>query len=124
MLDPVLGVDIVDGKLNAALLIDDKLKQKIFANNQEGFEAFVGWLRTQGVDRTHVFLDTSGACGDELAVFMHDAGHKVSIVTAGRINGLARGELLRHKNDEVDAGLPSHSGPPCRARLGRLSLPK
>ena len=124
MLDPVLGVDIVDGKVNAALLIDDKLKQKIFANNQEDFEALLGWLRAQGIDQTHVFLETSGACGDKLAAFMHDAGHKVSIVTAGRINGFARGELLRHKNDEVNAGLSSHSVPPCRARLGGLSLPR
>jgi len=36
---------------------------------------------------------------------MHDAGHTVSIVNPARIKGFAQSELMRTKNDKVDAGL-------------------
>ena len=36
---------------------------------------------------------------------MHDAGHAVSIVNPARIKGFAQSELMRTKNDKVDAGL-------------------
>ena len=37
--------------------------------------------------------------------YMYDAGHTVSIVNPARIKGFAQSELLRTKNDKVDAGL-------------------
>ncbi len=33
----MLGVDIAKRKFDVALLINDKLKHKVFKNNQEGF---------------------------------------------------------------------------------------
>jgi transposase len=36
---------------------------------------------------------------------MHDAGHTVSIINPARIKGFAQSELMRTKNDKVDAGL-------------------
>jgi len=40
-----------------------------------------------------------------LALYLHDSGHTVSIVNPARIKGFAQSELLRTKNDKVDAGL-------------------
>jgi transposase len=88
-----------------ALLINGKLKHKVFTNNQEGFEALLAWLQKQNVGHVHVCLEASSTYGDELAAYMHDAGHSVSIVNPARIKGFAQSELMRTKNDKVDAGL-------------------
>jgi len=37
MSEGVLGVDIAKKKFDAALLLKDKLKHKVFTNTQEGF---------------------------------------------------------------------------------------
>lgn len=101
----MLGVDSAKKKFDVALLINGKLKHKVFTNNEEGFELLMAWLQKQNVDHVHVCLEASSTYGDELATCMHDAGHTVSIVNPARIKGFARSELLRTKNDKVDAGL-------------------
>ena len=105
MTECILGVDIAKKKFDAALLINGKLKHKVFTNDQEGFEMLLSWLHQKNVDRVHVCLEASSTYGDELATHMYDAGHTVSIVNPARIKGFARSELLRTKNDKVDAGL-------------------
>jgi len=105
MSECILGVDIAKKKFDAALLINDKLKHKVFKNNQEGFTELSSWLEKQGVGYIHVCMEASSTYGDELATSMHDAGHTVSIINPARIKGFARSELLRTKNDKVDAGL-------------------
>ena len=88
-----------------ALLVNGKLKHKVFTNDQEGFRELLAWLKKQGVEHVHVCLEASSTYGDELATYMHDAGHTVSIVNPARIKGFAQSELMRTKNDKVDAGL-------------------
>ena len=105
MAESILGVDIAKKKFDVALLVNGKLKHKVFTNNQEGFELLMAWLHKQSVDHVHVCLEASSTYGDELATYMHDAGHTVSIVNPARIKGFARSELMRTKNDKVDAGL-------------------
>ena len=105
MSESILGVDIAKRKFDAALLINDKLKHKVFKNNQEGFTELSSWLEKQGVGHIHVCMEASSTYGDELATSMHDAGYTVSIINPARIKGFARSELLRTKNDKVDAGL-------------------
>jgi transposase len=101
----VLGIDISKQKFDAALLIGGKLKHKSCKNSPEGFEGLSQWLRKQGVECLHACLEATGSYGDELALYLHDAGHTVSIVNPARIKGFAQSELLRTKNDKMDAGL-------------------
>jgi transposase len=61
------------------------------------------WLHKRSVDHAHVCLEASSTYGDELSGYMYDAGHTVSIVNAARIKGFAQSELMRIKNDKVDA---------------------
>jgi len=106
MSDPViLGIDIAKQKFDAALLMGGKLKHKSCKNSTEGFELLSQWLRKQRVDRLHACLEATGNYGDELAFYLHEAGHTVSIVNPARIKGFAQSELLRSKNDKMDAGL-------------------
>lgn len=105
MSEAVLGVDIAKRKFDVALLVNNRLKHKVFANAKEGFAELVAWLKKQGVDHVHVCLEASSTYGEELATYLHDAGHRVSIVNPARIKGFAQSELLRTKNDKVDAGV-------------------
>ena len=105
MSESILGVDIAKRKFDAALLINDKLKHKVFKNNQEGFTELSSWLEKQGVGHIHVCMEASSTYGDELATSMHDAGHTVSIINPAQIKGFAQSELMRTKNDNVDSGL-------------------
>jgi transposase len=106
MSGPILGVDIAKKKFDVALLlVNGKLKHKIFKNNQEGFAELSSWLKKQGADYTHVCIEASSTYGDELATCLYDKGHVVSVVNPARIKGFAQSELLRTKNDKVDAGL-------------------
>jgi transposase len=101
----ILGIDIAKQKLDVALLIDGKIKNKSVKNNPEGFEALSLWLRKLGIQKVHACLEATGNYGEALAVYLHDAGHMVSIVNPARIKGFAQSELIRTKNDRIDAGI-------------------
>jgi len=40
-----------------------------------------------------------------LAIFLHEAGHTVSMVNPARVKGFAQSELIRTKTDKIDAGI-------------------
>jgi transposase len=101
----VLGIDIAKQKFDAALLIDGKTRHKTCKNSAEGFEALMLWLEKQGIQKVHVCLEATGNYGEALAIFLHEAGHIVSIVNPARIKGFAQSELLRTKTDKLDAAL-------------------
>ena len=105
MVEAVVGVDIAKKKCDVALFMNGKFKHKTCLNNRQGFEELSQWLKRQGVERVRVCMEATGTYGNELATYMHDAGHTVSIVNPARIKGFAQGELLRTKNDKVDAAL-------------------
>ncbi len=105
MTEFAVGVDIAKRKFDAALLVNQKVKHKVFTNTQEGFSELMGWLKKHGVDHARVCIEASSTYGEELATYLHTAGHTVSIVNPARIKGFAQSELLRTKNDKVDAGV-------------------
>ena len=101
----VVGIDIAKRKFDVALFLKGKFKHKACMNNKQGFEDLSRWLKKQGVEHVRVCMEATGTYGDELATYLYDAGHLVSIVNPVRIKGFAQSELLRTKNDKVDAGL-------------------
>ena len=101
----VLGIDIAKQKFDAALLVEGKTKHKACKNSAEGFEMLRFWLDKQGVRKVHACLEATGNYGEDLATYLHDAGHIVSIVNPARIKGFAQSELLRTKTDKLDAAL-------------------
>jgi len=104
-LSVVLGVDIAKQKFDAALLVDGKTKHKSCKNSAEGFETLTLWLERQGVEKVHVCMEATGSYGEDLAVYLHEAGHMVSVVNPARIKGFAQSELIRTKTDKMDAAL-------------------
>jgi transposase len=101
----VLGIDIAKQKFDAALLLDGKTKHKSCKNSVEGFETLIIWLEKQGIQKVHACLEATGNYGEDLAIYLHEAGHTVSIVNPARIKGFAQSELIRTKTDKIDAGI-------------------
>ena len=105
MPSPVLGIDIAKEKIEVALLVSGKVKNKSFKNYADGFEALALWLRKSDIKRVHACLEATGNYGEDLAIFLYEAGHIVSVVNPARIKGFSQSELVRTKTDKVDAGV-------------------
>jgi transposase len=103
---PPLGLDLAKLKFNACLLrAGGKLRHKVFPNTAEGFARLSEWLGGQGAERVHACMEATGAYGDALAAYLHEAGHVVSRVNPAAIKAYAQSHLSRTKNDRVDAAL-------------------
>jgi transposase len=112
MSEVVLGIDIAKQKFDAALLVDGKTKHKACKNSAEGFETLMLWLEKQGIRKVHACLEATGNYGEDLAIYLHEAGHIVSVVNPARIKGFAQSELIRTKTDKLDAALIARQGIP------------
>jgi transposase len=105
-MDVVLGIDIAKAKFAAALLRPDgKIRHKSCANTLTGFAEFAAWLQRQGVTHVHATLEATGTYGEALALWLHEAGHVVSVVNPSVIHASARTQLARSKTDRLDAEL-------------------
>jgi len=102
---PILGIDIAKQRVEVALLIEGKIKNRSFKNVPDGFESLALWFGKLGIERVQACLEATGNYGEELAIYLHEAGHTVSIVNPARIKGFAQSELIRTKTDKVDAGI-------------------
>jgi transposase len=50
----------------------------------EGFETLMLWLEKQGIKKVHACLEATGNYGEDLAIYLHEAGHNDLIrVTKG-----------------------------------------
>lgn len=101
--EQVLGIDIAKMKLDVCLLINGKALMKKFDNELKGFKLLQGWLRSLRIERAHACLEATGSYGEAVAEFLHEQGHRVSVVNPLRINGFAKSDLKRNKTDQADA---------------------
>jgi len=102
---PTLGIDISKAIFHEELLVNEKLRQRRFNNRPEGFKELCAWLAKHKAERVHVCLEATGRYGDDLALYLYQQGHTVSIVNPARIKAFGESELLRNKDDRPDAGL-------------------
>lgn len=80
MTEPVLGIDISKLKFNVCLInTSGQPRHKLFPNTAAGFAQLSEWLTRQGVQRVHACLEATGSYGDSLSLFLHQAGHAVSV---------------------------------------------
>jgi transposase len=101
----ILGIDIAKKKFDVALLRDGKFKNKVFENSDAGFENLVNWLKYHGVDNVHACMEATGTLYEGVALFLHDAGHVVSVVNPFQIKSYGGTVLSRTKTDKADARL-------------------
>jgi transposase len=72
------------------------------------------WLEKQGIQEVHACLEATGNYGEALAIYLHEAGHMVSIVNPARIKGFAQsvsgGEKGTRNGEGGFAGIGRLSG--------------
>jgi len=99
----VLGIDVAKKKLDVCLMLDGKVLKKKFDNISAGFKLLQGWLMSLHIERVHACLESTGVYGEAVAEFLHERGHRVSVVNPFRIKGFANSDLQRNKTDTADA---------------------
>lgn len=104
---PVLGIDVSKNKLDVALLINGKTRSKVVENKAAGHVELLEWLGKSKASPSelHVCMEATGVYHEPVAIALHDAGIKVSVVNPGCVKGFGYGENIRNKTDSADAGL-------------------
>lgn len=100
-----LGIDCAKAKVDVALLIEGKVKTKVFSNDARGFGELQAWLSQHGRGKVHACMEATGSYHEALALFLVEAGYAVSVVNPAQIKGFAQSVLTRTKTDRVDAKL-------------------
>src|SRR5690348_18387062 len=104
----ILGIDIAKAKLDTSLVrvgSDAKPLHRRYDNTTAGHEQLVTWLADQQVGQLHVCLEATGTYGRAVALRLHQAGYRVSVVNPLRIKRYGESELVRVKTDKSDAAL-------------------
>jgi transposase len=104
----ILGIDISKSKFDVALLREEQYRTARFSNDTIGFIKLRKWLKGCDVNQLHACLEATGRYGDALALFLHEAGHRVSVVNPSRIHAYAASQLRRNKTDKEDAKVIAH----------------
>jgi transposase len=101
-----LGIDIAKKEFDAALIIrEEKFRDRTFTNNPAGFEKLLAWLSKQGVEKVHACIEATGTYSQDLAIFLVERGHRVSLVNPAQIKSYGESKLSRNKTDKQDAHL-------------------
>jgi len=74
-----------------------------FDNTPAGFKKLSKWLKNKAADQVWACMESTGRYGDALALYLHQAGHQVSMVNPARIKKYAESKLQRNKTDKLDA---------------------
>src|SRR5205085_179695 len=63
-------------------------------NSSTGFEQLKAWLSKQGVERIHACLEATGTNSEPLALYLTEAGHRVSLINPAATKAFAESRLL------------------------------
>lgn len=107
MIDASIGIDIGKFKFDAAVVSEyGPTKHRSFKNDPEGFKSLVDWIADDlFLFELHFCMEATGKYGEKLAYWLHERGHKVSVVNPSCIKNYGRSRLKRTKNDKADAVL-------------------
>ena len=100
-----LGLDISKAKFDCALLMNGKVKSKVFSNDSEGFQKLSEWLIKQKANHVHACCEATGTYSEAIALYLHGQGHVVSVVNPAQIAAYGQSQLSRAKTDALDAWL-------------------
>ncbi len=98
-----LGIDVSKESFNVALLGGQHTFQDQFSNTAAGFGKLVRWLKKQKVTEVHACMEATGRYWMELALFLHEHSHQVSVVNPKLIKKHGEATMQRNKTDSQDA---------------------
>jgi len=102
---PALGIDVSKDYFHVELGLNEKRRNRKFANRAAGFAELSVWLGKQKVPQVHACLEATGIYSEELALYLQQQGHRVSVVNPVQVKAFGKSELLRNKDDRPDASL-------------------
>lgn len=102
-----VGIDISKRKFDLALLVNGKIRNKVFDNTAKGHKALVKWLVRNGgdPDACHICMEATSQYYEEVAEFLWHASYKVSVINPLQIKAFGESQLSRQKTDKSDAVL-------------------
>lgn len=100
---PILGVDVAKTSFEIRSLELETVLEGGFENHRTGFEQLQQAITTVSEQPLHVCLEATGRYGQALAHFLHQHGHRVSIVNPAQIKAFRESLLWRNKTDRSDA---------------------
>lgn len=109
----VLGIDVGKSELYACLLRPElKVVRQVVSNTVEGHACLQQWLEAQRIaaHETSVVMEATGVYWERIALKLHLAGYRVSVVNAAQIKFYAKSTLRRGKTDKMDAELIARYG--------------
>jgi len=100
----ILGIDVAKEKVDVTLFKGKQcLASGQFDNRPVGFAKLSKWFRSKGAEHVWACMESTGRYGDGLATYLHQQGHRVSVVNPARIKKYAESQLQRNKTDKLDA---------------------
>jgi transposase len=100
----VIGLDVSKAKVDVCLrLANGKCRSKVIANGPAGFSELVSWLGKHGAGAAAACMEATGPYWEQLAEFLSDAGHPVSVVNPARVKAFGAALGVRSKTDSADA---------------------
>ena len=85
--ETTIGIDISKASFDVAMLRDEEYQIGQFENKPAGFRKLVKWLKKRGAEGSHVCLEATGRYGQGLAIYLHEAGYRVSVLTTTAPDG-------------------------------------
>jgi transposase len=104
-MEAILGIDVGKADFHCSLFVEGKFQSNSFPNSRVGFDRLAAWLRNRKVAQVHACSESTGGWSEELATYLHERGHIVSIVNPAAIKAFGQSELSRTKTDKADAAL-------------------
>jgi transposase len=99
----ILGIDIAKATFSVTLLAGQQEQHGQFENNGAGFARLQRWLQKRKAEPVHACMEATSAYWEELALFLHEQGHPVSVVNPKLIKRHAESIMQRNKTDRQDA---------------------
>jgi transposase len=101
----ILGIDISKATFDVVLRRQGQSMYANFGNDRGGFRKLGNWLDKRKAGQVWACMEATGIYGDDLAEWLVEQGHQVSVVNPSRIKAYGQSQLLRNKTDKGDAAL-------------------
>jgi len=101
----ILGIDVSKNTLDLVLVTESGSYHKVIDNTIQGYRRLEKWLKGHDAGKVHACLEATGQYGEEVAEYLFERGHQVSVVNPARIKRYGESKLHRNKTDKADADL-------------------
>jgi transposase len=99
----ILGIDISKRTFDVAFLDGGHTYQGYFSNDKNGLQKLTKWLKKRRAEQLHACMEATSRYWEEVAYFLYEQGHNVSVVNPKLIKKHGEATMQRNKTDKQDA---------------------